>query len=301
MTEKCPLCGNIGRMLRRKSGLEILNLYSTYLGKNIPLDILKLKPDMLIQEFQCSKDYLVWYSPAPMGDGEYYRSLTCIYPWYYNPNSWDKKLCLEIIQDLKNDWIVEVGSGDGAFLLELRKIQPRIFGIEINPDSISLATKKGLEVYNPDQLPKKFSGNGVLCMLQSIEHLEAPVSVLQHYVQNLEPLFLALSAPCSQSLLALTSDPLSWPPHHATAWSEDAFRELGQKLGYSLKKVEYSPLSFDDYHIMMDREVNRKIPGFPRFEKNRIGRFVFNLAQKIGISKFKRGHSIFVLLKRDQI
>ena len=298
MTEKCPLCGKKGEQLRNKSGAEILSLYDSYLGKDFPKEKFPVPLKSTIKEYKCSCDGLVWYSPAILGDGEFYQALADLHPWYYKPDTWDKNACLEHLGKLEADWVVEVGAGDGGLLRRLQRLLPLAIGVEINPDSLNNARNCGLKMFHPDDLPARPSGTGALCMLQTIEHLQNPLAELKKYIASFEPEYLAISAPCSEAMLALTSDPLSWPPHHATAWCERSFVKLGTAISYEVVLCDYSPLTFEYYHTMNSREENGRIPDCVFFPHNRLGSILFHVGQKIGIKRLRYDHSIFCILQK---
>lgn len=298
MTDACPLCGKKGKRLRCKSSSEILKLYESYLGKPFPVERFPVPLDETIVEYKCLSDALVWYSPSKLGDGEYYSALTKTYSWYYNPESWDKWVAFSLFKNLNYDWCLEIGSGDGSFLKRLTHVCKQVFGIEINPNSLASAQHEVFQVFSPNDLPLRPEGRGVMFMLQTIEHLNEPINVVKKYIDYFKPNYLFISAPCSESFLSLTSDPLSWPPHHSTAWSHRSLEILGNMVGYDIEQVHYSPLTFDLYHQMMAREKTGKIPGVPYFRKSRIGSFLFHTAQILKISKITRNHSILALLKK---
>jgi hypothetical protein len=298
MTDKCPLCGSKGKQLREKTGAEILSLYKSYLGKSFPEDKFKVPLHAVIQEYKCQDDSLVWYSPADLGDGDFYQALADLHPWYYKPDTWDKNACLKHLANLGVDWVVEVGAGDGGLLRRLQKFIPIAIGVEINPDSLNNARESGLVMCHPEKLYEKPQGTGILCMLQTIEHLQDPLGELQKYIAHYYPKYIAISAPCSEAMLALTSDPLSWPPHHATAWCAQAFAKIGSEISYKVVLCDYSKLTFDYYHTMNAREKSARIPGIAFFPRNRMGSFLFNLGQKLKIKRLCYDHSIFCILEK---
>jgi SAM-dependent methyltransferase len=235
-----------------------------------------------------------------LGDGGYYTTLARIYPWYYNPGSWDKQTTLKLLTGTKATGVVEIGCGDGWLLAQLREHGLKAIGVEINPKEVESARKNGLSVFFPDEVSSETSSVDWLCLLQTIEHVENPVAFIKGYIDKFKPRSLIISAPCFESLLGFTKDPLSWPPHHATAWSKKAFETLGLALGFSVVKTAYSPLSYDEFCNRVRMEGANKLPGLPRIPSGRIGRYLFRAAQKIGLHWAVRGHSILVVMERNQ-
>jgi hypothetical protein len=298
VTEFCPLCGNRGKQCRTKTGAQLLKLYETYLGKSFPQEAFGLPMEATISEYVCPEDTLVWYTPAWMGDGDFYKTLATLHPWYYQSDTWDKLECVQHVRTLGPDWVVEVGAGDGGTLRALQPFVPQVLGIEINPDAVNTAQQYGIALHAPTELPPRPNGLGILYLLQTIEHLSDPTADLKNYTQHFNPEYLLISAPCSEALLGLTSDPLSWPPHHASAWNAESIRQLGLQLNYQLISTMYSPLTFETYLQMASREINAQIPGCFPFPRNRLGKLLFKLGQGFGSKRLKYGHSIFCLLQR---
>jgi hypothetical protein len=288
----CPISGSIGKVRRKKRGEEIFNLYEKYFGKKIDNKYYSIPFDEEIKEYISPKSGLIWYHPCLLGNGEYYAHLSKVYSWYYNPSSWDKIKALDEIKKIQPDWVVEVGSGSGWLLSEVKKLKIPALGVELNSEMVSICKSEGLAVFGINDQIEVPNGEGVLCMLQTLEHLETPLETLTEYINKFKPAWLILSAPCHESILGHTSDPLSWPPHHFTAWSEKSFRLIGAKISYNVKKINYSPLDFSELEERLSREGRRKLLNISFFPVGSLGRFVFNLRQKLGVGWACRGHSI---------
>lgn len=293
LSPNCPLSGIPGRIRRSLTGQEIFSLYSSYHG--IPLDKMHfcLPPELIINEYYSEESGLVWYHPRKLGNGAYYDHLSKTFPSYYNPGSWDKKECLKLICEQRPDWVVEVGSGDGWLLDRFLANDIDAYGIEINEESIRNCRRRGLKVVAPNTPFHPPEGVGVLCLLQTLEHLDDPLMVMQEYVQKFQPRYIHLSAPCFETLLGLTSDPLCWPPHHATSWSEKAMFNLGRKIGYECVSTTYSPITFTGFQLQQIKEPGAKFFLLPHIPGGLYGRIVFISKRIFGKSWSLRGHSIY--------
>jgi hypothetical protein len=296
--ELCPLTGKPGRVIRQRKPTELAESYASYCGASLPAQTINKYFASEVTEYYLESSGLRWYTPCNLGDGEYYSTLASIYPWYYNPGSWDKLAALEIIANGHFAQVVEIGSGSGWFLSRLKERNIESFGVEINSQEVETCREQGLKVYFPDEVPAANSSVDCLCLFQTIEHVSDPAVFLKGYTQRFNPRELVLSAPCFQSLLGFTKDPLSWPPHHATAWSKKAFETLAELLGYRVVNALYTPLSFDELEARLQREGSRKLPGLPPIPNGRLGRYAFKVAQKLGFHWACRGHSILVVMSR---
>jgi SAM-dependent methyltransferase len=284
--------------MRARQPDELFSSYESYFGSALPKEFYSLYFKEPVYEFESDISGLRWYTPNLLGDGDYYATLARIYSWYYNPGSWDKLTALDIILGLKPASILEVGCGDGWLLDRLRERNLSATGVEINESAVKKCKDRGLKVFLPAESGMEAIRNDVVCLLQTIEHVPNPREFLATLVQQYQPEQIILSAPCFESLLGYTSDPLSWPPHHATAWSRKAFDTLAGLLGFQISTVRYSPLSFEEFNWKLDREDSRKLPNIPSIQRGTIGSLKFKMYQYLGRSWACRGHSILVVMSK---
>jgi SAM-dependent methyltransferase len=293
----CPLTGKPGRLLRRRKPAELAESYANYLGAALPSHLVEKYFSSDIEEYQSESSGLRWYSPSNLGDGEYYSTLAKIYPWYYSPGSWDKQAALDMVEQSKPSLVIEIGSGSGWFLSKLQERGIRNLGVEINPSEVKSSREKGLSVYFPEEIPAGRYEADWLCLFQTVEHVSDPAGFLREYITKFNARRLLLTAPCFESILGHARDPLSWPPHHATAWSKKSFETLAKMLNFEVGEVKYSPLDYELFESYLQREGRRKLPGLPWFPTRRPGRMLFRLFNKLGFYWATRGHSIVVTMK----
>lgn len=299
MTAKtCPLTGGAGTLLRRRHHDELIASYFSYLGKSPPLALLRKYLTEPIEEYYCSSSGVRWYSPMTLGEADYYSALAETYSWYYNSDSWDKKLALKLLDALRPGNVLEVGCGDGAFLELLQRRGIRAAGVDLNQKAVMRANSRGLTAATPDQANIIAANVDALCLLQTIEHSPDPSAMLRWYITKHQPTHILLSAPCFDGLLGRTRDPLSWPPHHATAWSCKGMHTLGALLGYKVAEVYYSPLCYREFEQCLKMEGSRRLFGLPTMPKGVVGEHVFRICSLLGLHWALRGHSILVRLEK---
>ncbi len=292
LQSNCPLTGSPGHILRTRTPEQLIALYSSYLGGNVPVHILKKYLRNQVSEFYSSTGGIRWYSPTELGEGDYYEALSMTFKWYYGSESWDKEFALKRISQLRANSVVEVGCGNGALLKRLKDLKIDALGLDINEEAIVAARANGLKAHLPSQLREASESIGALVMLQTIEHVRDPRKCLARYIKLLKPTRILISAPCWESLLGHTSDPLCWPPHHATSWSELGMRNLATAVGYRVREVHYSPLDWKTFRMRLQRENGRRLFRLPRFPRRSVGRLLFGLFQAMNIPWATRGHSI---------
>lgn len=271
--------------------------YASYLNGALPESFRQLYFNHDVSEFYSDVSKLRWYSPATLGDGSYYAHLAKSFSWYYSPNTWDKQAAVQWIVNRNQRRILEIGSGKGDFLELLSHENIDGAGIEINQEAIRQAKARGLNVTLQEEISPDVSFD-VLCLFQVIEHVLDPKAFLMSFIEPYKPKYVILSAPCWESLLGHTSDPLSWPPHHTTAWSEHAFSLLAKLLNYRVIHTDYQPVSYNDLNDRLQMEGSRKLPGIPYIPVGKLGKLVFKVSRMLGKNWAKRGHSILVILER---
>lgn len=220
--------------------------------------------------------------------------------WYYSIDTWDKAYAVQIIEQLGAISVVEVGCGDGAVLEILQKKGCIVRGIELNPDACARCRVRGVDVHSALDgfIGMRFSGIDVLMMLQVLEHISNPMEWMSQYVADLDPKYVLIAVPGSETLLGRTSDPLVWPPHHATLWSRRSLRILMQRLGYQEDRFAYQRCDWGAFNNRLEKEVNRTLRGLPRFPEGRMGRVIHEVGRTFGINWMAREHSILGVYRK---
>lgn len=94
---------------------------------------------------------------------------------------------LDIVPDLKNRRVLDLGSGRGKFLVELVQNNVESVGLELNRDyiqkSLSLAKEKGVSIHVDqgvgEELSYKDSSFDFINMAEVIEHVDSPDKVMK--------------------------------------------------------------------------------------------------------------------------
>ncbi len=259
MSNKCPLTGATGEKVSERSAQELADAYQSYLGKPIP-DALRHKYfTQPIVQYQSRESGLRWFSPKVVGEGDLYKFLGLTFDWYYE-DSWDKFVALKFLKKLKSPFL-DVGCGNGNFLRLAKRAGLSGMGIDLNPEAVAQAQADGLQVHLESAVPRDFQYPPVLCLFQTLEHVPDPLAFLKSYIDRTQCKTLIVSVPCFETLLGYTRDPLSWPPHHITFWSEKALRTLGDLVHYRVVRVAYQELpSYKRFKVVWGRENGKPLP-----------------------------------------
>lgn len=260
VSERCPLSDSPGIPLRCRRGSELAECYQWYFGDALPKETVNRYFSQDIQEYVSPDSDLRWFSPAPVAGPDFYQLMSRRYSWYYTDATWDKHYARSLFRRLGVSRFVEVGCGDGIFLSMARSVGVEGVGVETNPAAIATARAQGLEVVDAEAFDGSQSGCDALVMLQVLEHVPEPLSFVRSYVSRCNPEKLIIAVPCHETLLSSVSDPLAWPPHHVTMWSEKSFRYLGECLGYDLVHTAYPPMTYSRFVQLYDIEPTTRTP-----------------------------------------
>jgi len=144
----------------------------------------------------------------------------------------------------KTGRMLDVGCGDGSWLLGARERGWSVMGTELNP---TLARQEGLEVVETlDQVTGEFD---VVTFWQSLEHLKDPAAAVARAFSLLKPggqLFVAV--PDAQGLQAQVFG-ARWfhldVPRHLFHFGERSLKELLESKGLKVEKVWHQELEID--------------------------------------------------------
>jgi len=299
MGSKCLLTGKVGSARRTVAKGSMQGLYEQFYGSRLPERIAEKYLAVDMNEFECRTSGLRWYEPRMEVSSDYYEALVDTFPWYYEFDTWDKGEVISILKKRGIGSFVDVGCGAGKVLEMGRQAGVEGYGIDLNRHAVQSANDRGLKAFLPGTVPPGLPVPEALCLLQTIEHVQDPVAFLSNLVTEHPCRTLIMSAPCHESLLGRSRDPLSWPPHHFTSWTKRSFGILAEKVGYELEEVSYWPIYFWDCHKMIT-ENRSKFDHLPFIPANRIGFYVMKLLAALGVSWVTRQHSIVGVFRRSR-
>ena len=304
----CPLLGTPGEANRTLTGLGLLELYAHWFKAVPPAEFHERLFSEAVVEYQSAESGLRWYSPHVMADGPFYAWLGSAFRWYYQAETWDKKRALAYLKAAGVRSFVEVGCGNGAFIKSAAHVGIDGTGIDLSEEVVAQARAQGLKIFTPDEALSITGPVEALCLVQTLEHLPDPLAEMRRLVERYRPRLLVLSVPCWDSILGPSSDPLSWPPHHATSWSGKALTTLGELLGARTTDVSYEPLSFDEFCSCFTHESADRLGGVPFKIQGRPSEArVRSLLAKWWLGRIfrrpwaMRGHSVMAAMKFESL
>lgn len=197
-----------------------------------------------IYECEVTK-YRFFFPFSVMGDSQFYIDLSKGKKNYYHER-WEHKLALRHAKSGEK-WL-EVGSGNSYFLRELSKKGVDTVGLELNSDEVLKAENEKFKVFDCDffSFESKNSKYDVIASFQVLEHLK---DVSNYFVKAGELLRengkLIIGVPNSNPYLYVFDKfhTLNLPPHHMGLWTGEALKNVGEKFGFSVIKLQYEPIS----------------------------------------------------------
>lgn len=218
-----------------------------------------------IDLYRCNATGFEFYWPLNLaGDDAYYQTLGAE-PWYYPVERWEHK---EVVKQLSNETILEVGCGNGSFLKNvLAHTTSNIEALELNSETVKQLQSEGLQVFEipvqdyVSQAGKQFD---VVCSFQVLEHVSKPFEFLQAQIALLKPGGkLIVGVPNNDSFIGSNlhiSSILNEPPHHMGRWTYDSLLAL-EKIFPELKltDVKYEPMIDSNVDVYTWNVVHRMV------------------------------------------
>jgi SAM-dependent methyltransferase len=293
----CPLSGAEGVCVATRSREDLVWSYERFFGLKLSNEIQDKYFPSIVNRWWSPSSGLEWYSPTRMGASDFYEVLGTL-PWYYSPETWDKACIFNILSNGSCRSVLEIGCGPGKFLQRLVAAGVECVGVDFNESAIAEGRNTGLHIYHPDDPLWHSTTPDTLVLLQCLEHVEHPVAFLQQCLALQSVRQIVLSVPCREGLLGRSSDPLNWPPHHATFWNLEAFQTLAKVLGMRIASWDYEPGSWQRFDHIVSIHSGRQLHGLPKWPRGKTGHALFELAKALRVGWARYGHSMVVALQR---
>jgi SAM-dependent methyltransferase len=229
--------------------------------------ILRHTIDPIVTMVECNQCKLWHFYPAMSGDSEFYSELTSLSPKYYNQIKWEFGIAKSLI--LHGNSVLDVACGTGAFLRSINDIVGDAVGVDTNPSAVGLAKKAGLKVFEKsiEQFATENTGRfEVVTAFQVIEHIESIMPFLLKAYQCVRPGgILVVSVPNRERRTHEGFEPLDYPPHHLSRWSDSQLRTVAELLKGDLLRIYKEPITDAQLiRALREREMHRLVPcNFP--------------------------------------
>ncbi len=224
---------------------KLVELYKNEINIDVARYFGKLKTVSLLR---CNDTGYLFYVPfSVIGDDKFYKELSSIRTNYYSER-WEHIKALQFLN--KEDKILEIGSGFGAFikLLQEKEIY-NVKGLELNPLAVSKCIDEKLNVEErliEEEAFTKIEYYDVVCYFQVLEHITAVHEFIESSLKTLKKggkLFIGVPNNNPYLFVSDKWHTLNLPPHHAGLWNKKALKSLEKIFAVQLKKLEYEPLA----------------------------------------------------------
>lgn len=250
--------------------------------------------------YKCKKTgYRFYYPFEIVGDAQFYEDLSKNKSNYYSER-WEHNNALKYID--KNDFVLEIGSGFGAFLSMLKTSNIKSVGLELNPHAIAVCTQKKLKVKNAlieDEAQTNKETYNVVCSFQVLEHITNVHSFIKASVDVLkENGKLIIGVPNNNPYLFVNDKhhTLNLPPHHAGLWDKKSLKALESVFSIKLEKLEFEPLSVN-YSYFLNLQIKNNKSKILRFLLKAFNKVLPSLLKYI-LCKFIMGRNVLAIFKK---
>jgi 2-polyprenyl-3-methyl-5-hydroxy-6-metoxy-1,4-benzoquinol methylase len=193
----------------------------------------------------CQNCKLGWikHIPVTIYDEEYYASGSSLLAKLFTPIEFFFYKVREHYTRLsKKDFWIDVGAGDGNYLLAIHA--KKKMGIEISRSGRETMKKKGLLVMNNNEFLKKKNLNAdVISFWQVIEHVNKPWDYLKAAEKNLKPGGKIVVAVPNISSLEFRIFGKYWfhlaPLYHIWHFSPRSLQKMLREENFKIDKVDY--------------------------------------------------------------
>ena len=256
----CALCSSKHYIEISRVSTDPIESYWRGLGIDLPAEFPAFPREFL--QLKCVKCGLHFFDPQIVAGTGIYAALGKI-DYYYASYKWEFEAALRLIEANRPEHLLELGCGEGHFLVQAGKFAGKVTGIESNPEAVAAATERNLSI-RTDELVGLDGPFDAIVSFQVMEHLANPGEIIRQCVENLSPGgMLIISVPNQDGVMGeMKRDFLNLPPHHVTRWERRCFDYIAEDNGLALESYYAEPLSFELYAAAcLERLENVKFSG----------------------------------------
>lgn len=224
-----------------------------------------------IELYRCLDTGYRFFHPFDLaGDGKFYEALQ-VFPWYYVDWKWEFGVVGKLLK--AGDRLLEVGSGQGAFIKYLTEQGITATGLELNEHAIELANRTGLDIRNQtiqDHAAEKPGFYDVVSSFQVVEHVSEVREFLQASIDALKVGGnLIICVPNNDSFVKY--EPVwvtNLPPHHMGLWGKASLQNLETVFPLKLEHLCVEPLTtYDWYYRLQTQRLVAALEKYPFVQK----------------------------------
>jgi 2-polyprenyl-3-methyl-5-hydroxy-6-metoxy-1,4-benzoquinol methylase len=259
-----PLTGNSNvTLVSMLNSEDIIRRYASELN----MDVSGLPAKVAI--YQCNESGLRFYYPLSMaGDEKFYEELAKKGANYYSRWKWEYSAASSFIS--ANTSLLEIGCGNGYFLMEISKKGVQTSGLEFNDYAIQNALDQKLNVRKEaiqDHALTHENSYNYVCAFQVFEHVPQIREILLASIKALKPGGLLIFGVPNNDSYIFKKDKyhtLNTPPHHILLWDKRSLAQLptifpGIHLIKLLEAPEDKVFRGMCYKLFLQQKIGRNI------------------------------------------
>ena len=289
-TVNCLLCGSRqSRIVEQMSGRELRTLWRELGYEFTPGAWGPILEEYQVSLQECGACGFKFFDPALAATEDFYRDFDD--PGYYAAKRPEFVRALEFARTKGSRRILDVGCGQGDFLDLAGRAGFETQGLELNRAAAEVAGSKGHKVHTKllHEIDRDQTAGGfdLITLFQVLEHVPAPVSVLQQASALLNAGgYISVAVPSTEGIYRFASlDPAQWPPHHLSRWRLDDFATLASAAGLKVAERGGDVLFGSDIeHVWtLDSRARRVLGKRPRWRGARLAKLVSFVYRKTGM------------------
>ncbi len=202
----------------------------------------------------------------------------------------------------KHSKLLDLGCGNGDYLLEMKYLGFSVYGIEVDPNSASIARSNNLEIITGELTDNLYPENffDAIYMNNVIEHLRNPEEVLTFCHKILKKDGLLTLKTCSNTSFAHNLYKENYRglevPRHFFIFSPGSLRRLAEKCGFT---STYTETSLNQYIWFSSAEIRAKNKNAAYASGNRALSLILKIVSILFLKIFPtRGDDMMLVFKK---
>ncbi|MDO9022685.1 MAG: class I SAM-dependent methyltransferase [Deltaproteobacteria bacterium] len=258
----CPACGERERLVvLSETPVDVVwDALEGVLRRVLPPALrARNTPEATLTLRRCDACDLRFFWPLRAGDAEFYASV--VDDVGYRTEKWE--FAWVRARTAAGSRALDVGCGHGVFLAGLLRRGDTVFGLEQSDEVAARTAARGIPMSMESIETYARANAGAYDFASAfhvLEHVTDPPAFVRDVARCVRPGgSVFLSMPNDERTFRPTLEPLDFPPHHLTRWTERALRSLAGRLGLRVVEVGFEPLAHDTARYTLEKRLHAAV------------------------------------------
>ena len=258
----CPACGESARLdLLSETLVDVIwDALEAVLHRDYPLAVrARNTPERTLTLRRCGACDLRFFWPLRAGDAEFYAPV--VDDVGYTTEKWEFGWVRA--RSAAGSRALDVGCGHGVFLAGLLRRGDTVFGLEQSDEVAARTAARGIPMSMESIESFSRSNAGAFDFASAfhvLEHVTDPAGFVRDVARCVRPGgSVFLSMPNDERTFRPALEPLDFPPHHVTRWTERSLRALADRLGLRVVEVGFEPLAHDTARYVLEKRLHAAV------------------------------------------